>query len=101
MLEHMFDTFGCPPIEQITLEWHHFWHDPRYGAGSSPPVNAMVTMLRRCGYVQVKHHIAGGWPTEDREFIKHDLNDLRFNIVSFLKVDRPGATSPPDNPKDE
>ena len=31
LLEHMFDTFGCPPTDQITLEWHHFDFDSRYG----------------------------------------------------------------------
>ena len=85
MLEQLFDAHGCPPVDQLTLEWHHFNFDPRYGAGSSPHINALVTMLRRCGFRQLTHHIPGGWPTDDPVFMKHGLDDVRYNIASFMR----------------
>jgi len=88
LLEQLFDTYGCPPIEQITLEWHHFWFDPRYGAGSSPPNNAIITLLHRCGYRQFRHHLPGGWPTDGEIFLKHGFDDVRYNIASFIKVNK-------------
>lgn len=88
LLEQMFDVFGCPPVNQITLEWHHFWFDPRYGAGSSPSNNAIVTMLHRCGFRQFSHHLIGGWPTDDHMFQKLNMDNVRYNIVSFMKVNK-------------
>ena len=50
-LENLMDmTGGCPDyIDQISLEWHHFPFDPRYGYGASPPINTLVTLLHACG----------------------------------------------------
>ena len=59
--------------------------DPRYGAGSSPPNNALITLLHRCGYRQFRHHLAGGWPSDDEGFIKHGMDNMRYNIASFIK----------------
>jgi len=50
-LENLLDsTNGCPAfINQITLEWHHFSWDMRYGEGSNPSMNAISTLLHTCG----------------------------------------------------
>ena len=50
-LENLFDsTGGCPSfIQQVSLEWHHFGWDTRYGEGSSPSINTIVTLLHACG----------------------------------------------------
>lgn len=50
-LEQLLDTNGgCPDfIKQMTLEWHHFSFDPRYGEGASPPINTIATLLNSCG----------------------------------------------------
>lgn len=50
-LEQLLDVSGgCPDfIKQITLEWHHFSFDPRYGEGASPPINTIATLLNSCG----------------------------------------------------
>ena len=50
-LEQLLDTNGgCPDfIKQMTLEWHHYSFDPRYGEGASPPINTIATLLNSCG----------------------------------------------------
>lgn len=50
-LENLLDsTAGCPSyINQLSLEWHHFDLDTRYGEGSSPSINTIVTLLHACG----------------------------------------------------
>merc|ERR1712070_1320622 len=86
LLEQMFDTYGCPPTDQITLEWHHFTFDPRYGAGSSPAINAINTMLHKCGFRQFHHFLVGGWTSDDPIFLKVGMDDVRYNIASFVRV---------------
>jgi hypothetical protein len=50
-LEHAFDTLGCLPCDQLTVEWHHFPLDPRYGVSRLllPPPRRAVTTRRRPG----------------------------------------------------
>ena len=50
-LENLLDSSaGCPDfIKQISLEWHHFSWDARYGEGASPSINAIATLLHTCG----------------------------------------------------
>jgi len=50
-MENMLDSSGgCPDfINQISLEWHHFPWDVRYGEGSSPFINTIATLLHTCG----------------------------------------------------
>merc|ERR1719263_1168640 len=47
-LQDIFDTMGCPPVGQITVEWHNFDLDERYG--SSPQVNTLHNLLNSCGF---------------------------------------------------
>lgn len=86
-LEQMLDSHGgCPDfIQQLTLEWHHYWFDPRYGQGSSPPLNAIVTLLHACGLRQFYTHSPGGWPSADPLYHKLQLHDVRYNIASFRR----------------
>ena len=45
----MLDAGICRSIDQITVEWHHHSFDSRYLGGSSPPINAVSTLLHACG----------------------------------------------------
>jgi len=47
-LQDMFDRMGCPPVGQLTIEWHNFALDERYG--SSPEVNTVHNLLNSCGF---------------------------------------------------
>ena len=86
-LEQLLDTMGCPPVNQLTMEWHHFTFDARYGAGSSPSINAISTVLRSCGFKQFFHYTPGGWPTSVYEYhFNGNGPDMRYNIVSFIKI---------------
>jgi len=87
-LEQMLDHYGCPPIDQITLEWHHFTFDQRYGAGSSPSINAISTVLRSCGFKQFFHYTAGGWPSSEYKYVFMGMMDVRYNIVSFINTNK-------------
>lgn len=84
-LEQLLDHYGCPPCDQITMEWHHFTFDQRYGAGSSPSINAISTVLRSCGFRQFYHYTAGGWPSSEYKYAFMGMMDVRYNIVSFIK----------------
>lgn len=86
-LENIFDTNGgCPDyIDQVTLEWHHYPFDPRYGEGSSPPINVLVTLLHACGLHLFHQHSQGGWPSADRIYKKLGMNDVRYNLATFIR----------------
>ena len=84
-LEQMLDTYGCPPCDQLTLEWHHFTFDQRYGSGSSPSINAISTVLRSCGFKQFFHYTAGGWPSAEYQYTFMGMHNVRYNSVSFIK----------------
>ena len=45
-LQQIFDTLGCPPFDQLAVEWHHFTHDEAYG--TSPELNTMLAFLNAC-----------------------------------------------------
>merc|ERR1719188_444544 len=47
-LQDVFDRMGCPPAGQITVEYHHFSLDDRYG--SSPEINTIHHLLNSCGF---------------------------------------------------
>merc|ERR1719456_2006800 len=48
VLQDVFDRMGCPPARQITLEYHNFDFDERYG--SSPQLNTIHNLLNACGF---------------------------------------------------
>ena len=43
-LEEALDASALRGVDQLTLEWHHYGDDLRYGAGSSPSINALSTV---------------------------------------------------------
>mmetsp|Transcript_13715 Transcript_13715/g.16155 ORF Transcript_13715/g.16155 Transcript_13715/m.16155 type:complete len:400 (+) Transcript_13715:84-1283(+) len=85
-LENLLDsTGGCPDfIKQITLEWHHFSWDSRYGEGASPSMNAIATLLHTCGLKNFWQYSEGGWPAPDKIYDDLGMKDVRFNLASFL-----------------
>ena len=85
-LENAIDTGDCALVNQITLEWHHYDYDNRYGGSSSPHINTLVAMLRRCGLHQFHvHDPRGGWPNTDNLY--HEMGiTLRYNLAAFLRL---------------
>ena len=56
-------------MQQLTVEWHHYTHDTRYGGGASPELNAVVQQLAECGLRQYwVHDDEGGWPSTKKVF---------------------------------
>jgi len=91
-LEHMLDTMGCPDFaNQITLEWHHFSIDSRYGEGSSPQINSIVTMLNACKMKLFwrrndnRSNFGNGWFSNDRIFYDLRMHDVRYHLASFKR----------------
>jgi len=84
-LENAIDSGDCAKIDQLTLEWHHYTFDNRYGGASSPHINAIVAMLRRCGLHQYYVHDArGGWPQTGKMYYDMGMT-LRYNLVAFVR----------------
>lgn len=75
-LENLLDlTAGCPDfIKQISLEWHHYSWDARYGEGASPSINAIATLLHTCG-------LKNFW----QQYVKSYLFCFFANIHACLK----------------
>lgn len=88
-LENLLDsTAGCPDfINQITLEWHHYDFDSRYGEGSNPSMNAIATLLHSCGLKNFWQHSVGGWPSNMKIYHDLDMKDVRYNLASFYRQD--------------
>lgn len=86
-LENLLDsTAGCPDfIKQISLEWHHYSWDARYGEGASPSINAIATLLHTCGLKNFWQHSEGGWPAKDKIFHDLGMNDVRYNLATFYR----------------
>uniref|UniRef100_A0A7S2WQJ2 Methyltransferase FkbM domain-containing protein n=1 Tax=Eucampia antarctica TaxID=49252 RepID=A0A7S2WQJ2_9STRA len=85
-LENLLDsTGGCPDfIKQISMEWHHFSWDSRYGEGASPSINAIVTLLHTCGLKNFWQYSEGGWPAGEKIYQDLGMKDVRYNLASFL-----------------
>ena len=87
MLEGLIDSGMCDKIYQMSLEWHHYGFDIRYGPASSPHLNVFVKLLReKCGLGQFFIHDNTGWPANDELFIDMKLT-LMYNLASFMKID--------------
>jgi len=85
-LEEALDEGTMRKVDQMTIEWHHFDFDSRYGGGSSPAINAIVAMLEQQGLRQFSiHNDAGGWPTNVRGYFDMGMQ-LRYNLASFVRV---------------
>ncbi len=93
-LEQALDSMGCPPVDQMSIEYHHYTFDNRYGGVSTPEVNTLTTMLYSCGIkgYQIDYH-DGGFPDGSPLWEKYGLK-LYFNTASYargLKPMEPGA----------
>eukprot|EP00588_Corethron_pennatum_P026094 CAMPEP_0194321282 /NCGR_PEP_ID=MMETSP0171-20130528/17504_1 /TAXON_ID=218684 /ORGANISM="Corethron pennatum, Strain L29A3" /LENGTH=432 /DNA_ID=CAMNT_0039079105 /DNA_START=36 /DNA_END=1335 /DNA_ORIENTATION=- len=87
-LEQLLDhQGGCPDyINQLTMEWHHYPFDPRYGEGASPPINAITTLLHACGLKLYHRHSQGGWPSQDKIYEDLKMHDIRYNVNAYRRV---------------
>lgn len=82
-LEEALDTMGCLPVDQLTVEWHHYTFDNRYGGGSSPELNALSALLNVCGLKQYHIDYAdGGFPDGNRLYKDFGMK-LYFNTGSY------------------
>lgn len=85
MLETLISSGSCKHVGQITLEWHHFGFDLRYGHGSDPHLNVLHRMLRdECGLHQFALHSPTGWPSNEKMFSEMNL-PLYYNLASFRR----------------
>lgn len=87
-LEEAIEDGSLEHVEQLTLEWHHYEFDSRYGGGSTPSINTIMAFLNKIGLQQFFiHDDYGGWPSQGRDFWKRGLT-LRYNLCSLLRVRR-------------
>lgn len=85
-LEHALEHGNLEMVDQLTVEWHHYDFDSRYGGGSTPAINAIVALLNKIGFQQFYiHDNIGGWPGTPKEYWDRGFT-LRYNLASFLKV---------------
>lgn len=85
-LETMITSGACLNVDQLTLEWHHYDYDWRYGVTSSPHINVLVTLLKeRCGLEQYWiHDDTGGWPANDKIYTEMKIK-LMYNLAAFAR----------------
>eukprot|EP00037_Helgoeca_nana_P017474 m.165644 g.165644 ORF g.165644 m.165644 type:complete len:422 (-) comp24007_c1_seq1:318-1583(-) len=83
-LEQAIDTSSLWGVAQLTLEWHHFTTDPRYGTGSSPSINALQTALSAMGLEVMSVNYFGGWPSDVLAFDQQKL-ELWYNVISLIR----------------
>jgi FkbM family methyltransferase len=87
MLEGILSSdMACQNINQITLEWHHYQYDGRYGASSAPILNMYHKLLQdQCHMEQFWLHDVTGWPSNSELYLDMKLT-LMYNIASFKRV---------------
>ena len=85
-LEKMIDDLSCRQVDQITMEWHHYDHDIRYGVTSSPQRNLIVALLsERCGLEQFWTHPSKGWPSNQKLYAEMGMT-LYYTVSSFKRT---------------
>ena len=92
-LENAIDTGAIGAVEQLALEWHHFAFDQRYGAGSAPSVNALVTMLGAMGLECWFVHSLDGWDAAESIYTYVHMHHVNYNLASFKRrrAEKPSA----------
>jgi len=91
-LESALDDFDCPPVDQMSIEWHHFSFDMRYGGGSSPEINAIAMYLHdRCNVKQYQVDYPHGGFVDNLKWITDSKLLMRYNTGSYMRV----PTHPP------
>jgi len=86
-LEKMIDDLSCRRVDQITMEWHHYNYDIRYGVTSSPQRNLVVALLsERCGLEQFwTYDGAKGWPSNQKMYTEMGMT-LYYTLTSFKRT---------------
>lgn len=85
-LERMIDDLSCRQVDQLTLEWHHYDYDTRYGVTSNPQLNVMVALLKdRCGLEQYWAHESTGWPSNQKLYADMGMT-LYYTLSSFMRT---------------
>ncbi|KAG7347743.1 FkbM family methyltransferase [Nitzschia inconspicua] len=85
-LEKMIDDLSCRNVDQLTLEWHHYDYDSRYGVTSNPQINVLVALLKdRCGLEQYSVHPSGGWPSNQKLYAEMGFQ-LYYTLSSFKRT---------------
>ena len=85
-LEKMIDDFSCRKVDQLTLEWHHYDYDVRYGVTSNPQINVLVALLKeRCGLEQYWVHDSKGWPSNQKIYAEMGMT-LYYTLSSFKRT---------------
>jgi FkbM family methyltransferase len=81
LMQDIFDRMGCPPVGQITMEYHHFSVDDRYG--SSPEINTIHNLLNACGFksFMVRDHWKNFVTPEDDFYV----SPKRYTLASYCK----------------
>ena len=92
-LESAIDAYDCPPVAQMSIEWHHYSFDPRYGGGSSREMNAIVTYLHdRCNVQTYQGEDDGGYCL-NKQFAKDAGLRLCYMTTSLITVPPSSASS--------
>lgn len=93
-LEQMIDDGSCLKVDQLTLEWHHYDFDLRYGTTSNPEINVLVALLKeRCGLEQYWVHGSTGWPSNEKMYSDMGLT-LYYTMSSFMRTVAPENVVP-------
>ena len=86
-LEQMIEDLSCRKIDQLTLEWHHYAYDVRYGITSNPQLNVMVALLKqRCGLEQYWTHKSKGWQSNKKIYVEMGMT-LYYTLASFKRTE--------------
>ncbi len=79
-------------VQQVTLEWHHFAEDVRYGLGSSGSQNAIHTVLKALGLELFMVNSASGWDSADYMLnTRYPGGKFNYNLVSYIRVPKETA----------
>jgi FkbM family methyltransferase len=85
-LEHALEHDNLRNVSQLSVEWHHYDFDSRYGGGSVSSINAIVALLQEQGLHQFYiHDDIGGWPGTGRDYWEKGIT-LRYNLASFMRI---------------
>jgi len=86
-LESAIDDFDCPPIRQMSIEWHHYSFDMRYGGGAAPEINTIAAYLyERCNIKQYQIDFPDGGFVDDHLWARNAGLQLRYNTGSYMHV---------------
>ncbi len=89
-LEEAVDTSALDHVQQVTLEWHHFAEDVRYGLGSSGSQNAISTVFKALGlelFFVYPHNDHSGWDSTDYQLItRYPGGKFNYNLASWLRL---------------